>query len=255
MAEREQHVEGRPISGGRPVLVSFSGIDGSGKTTQIDAVLAWLQDAGFRVRLLRFWDDIAVLGRLRETMSHTLFKSERGVGSPDQPVLRRDKNVRAWYMTLARLYLYSLDSVRLAWVIATTSRTGADVVVFDRYLYDELANLDLGNPVERAYAKLFLKLIPSPDAAFLLDADPVQARERKPEYPLDFLYSNRASYLALSSLASGMVVVAPLAAEDVSRIVLREVATALTRSRSEASPTSIRFPATDPTGDITNKQG
>lgn len=245
MAEAEQHGAPSPISGSRPFLVSFSGIDGSGKTTQIAAVLAWLQDAGLRVRLLRFWDDIAVLGRLRETMSHSLFKSERGVGSPDQPVRRRDKNVRAWYMTFARLYLYSFDAVRLAWVIATASRTDADVLVFDRYLYDELANLDLGNPVERAYAKFFLKLIPSPDVAFLLDADPVQAQARKPEYPIDFLCSNRASYLALSTLAGGITVVEPLASEDVTRIVLREVAMALPRSWPQVSEANKYLLATD----------
>lgn len=234
MAAADQHGTAKPIASSRgPYLVSFSGIDGSGKTTQIDAVLAWLRDAGLRVRLLRFWDDIAVLGHLRETMSHTLFKSEKGEGSSDKPVQRRDKNVRTWYMTTARLFLYLLDAARLAWVVATTSRTDADVVVFDRYLYDELANLDLGNSVARAYTRLLLKLVPRPDIAFLLDADPVQARARKPEYPLDFLYSNRASYLALVALADGMTVIAPLAAEDVTRLVLHELATALPWARSE----------------------
>jgi len=226
MAEAEQHATTRLVSR-RPYLVSFSGIDGSGKTTQIDAVLAWLRNAGFRVRLLRFWDDIAVLGRLRETVSHTLFASEKGVGSPDRPVQRRDKNVRAWYMTAARLFLYFLDAARLAFVIATTSQRDAEVVVFDRYLYDELVNLDLGNSVAKAYARVLLELIPRPDVAFLLDADPVQARARKPEYPLDFLYSNRASYLGLVALADGITVVAPLGAEDVTGTILRQLAVAL----------------------------
>jgi len=235
MAEAEQRGTAKPISSRRPSLVSFSGIDGSGKTTQIDAVLAWLRDAGLRVLLLRFWDDIAVLGHLRETMSHALFKSEKGVGSPDRPVQRRDKNVRAWYMTAARLFLYSLDAARLAFVVATASRTDADVVVFDRYLYDELANLDLGNSVERAYARLLLRLVPRPDIAFLLDADPVQARARKPEYPLDFLYSNRASYLALAALADFMTVIAPLAAEHVTQVVLQEVSTALLPAQTDNS--------------------
>ncbi|MFY9559333.1 MAG: thymidylate kinase [Terriglobales bacterium] len=235
--------------------MSFSGIDGAGKTTQIDAVLAWLRDAGLRVRSLRFWNDIAVLGQLRETMSHTVFKSEKGVGSPDKPVQRRDKNVRAWYMTAARLFLYFLDTVRLAFVVATTSGRDVDVVVFDRYLYDELANLNLGNPVVRAYTGLLLKLVPHPDIAFLLDTDPVQAQARKPEYPLDFLHSTRASYLALVKLADGMTVIAPLAVEDVTRAVLREVDTALDRSAPKASPTSSRLSTTDLTAGLTSKSG
>jgi len=236
MANDQQQDTARTISGRRPLLVSFSGIDGSGKTTQIDAVLAWLRDAGLRVRLLRFWDDIAVLGRMRETMSHTLFKSEKGIGSPDKPVQRVDKNVRAWYMTASRLYLYFLDAARLAFVIATASRRDADVVVFDRFLYDELANLDLGNPVARAYARMLLRSVPRPDVAFLLDADPVQARARKPEYPLDFIYKNRAAYLTLARLTEGITVIKPLAAEDVTEVVLNQISAALPRPRPEALP-------------------
>lgn len=236
MADAEQSGTASTISSKQPYLASFSGIDGAGKTTQIDTVLVWLRDAGLRVRLLRFWDDIAVAGRLRATMSHTLFKSEKGVGSPAKPVQRRDKNVRAWYLTVARIILYFLDAARLAFVVATTSRTDADVIVFDRYLYDELANLDLGNLVARAYARLLLKMIPHPHSAFLLDAEPAQARARKPEYPLEFLNGNRARYIALGKLAGGMTVVGPLALKDVSLIVLQELSTALLRVGLKTSP-------------------
>jgi thymidylate kinase len=233
MATAEHPANAKMIAGRRPCLVSFSGVDGSGKTTQIEALLAWLRDAGLRVDVLRFWDDIAVFGRMRETMSHTLFKSKKGIGSPDRPVQRRDKNVRAWYMTAARLYLYFLDAARLAFVIATASRRDADVVIFDRFLYDELANLDLGNPAARAYARLLMRLVPRPDVAFLLDADPVQARARKPEYPLDFIHGNRAAYLTLVKLTEGVTVTEARPAEDVAEIVLREVSTALSRYRSQ----------------------
>jgi thymidylate kinase len=229
MAEAQQHGKASTMSSKQPYLVSFSGIDGAGKTTQIDTVLVWLRNAGFRVRRLRFWDDVAVAGRLRAAMSHTLFKSEKGVGSPDKPVQRRDKNVRAWYMTAARLLLYFLDAARLAFVVAATSRADVDVIVFDRYLYDELANLDLRNPVARSYTRLLLKLIPRPGVAFLLDADPAQARARKPEYPLEFLHDNRARYRALGNLVGGMTVIGPLSITDVTRIVLEEVSMAMLR--------------------------
>lgn len=214
------------VSGKQPYWVSFSGIDGSGKTTQIEAVLLWLCDTGLRVRLLRFWDDIAVAGRLREAMSHTLFKSEKGIGSPERPVQRRDKNVHAWYMTAARLFLYLLDAARLMFVSATTFTTDVDVVVFDRYLYDELANLAQENLLVRAYTRLLLKLVPRPDVAFLLDADPAQARARKPEYPLEFLHETRDRYVALAKLAGGITIIGPRAVKDVTAIVLEEVSTA-----------------------------
>lgn len=206
----------------RPFIVSFSGMDGAGKTTQIDALLIYLRDAGLRVRVLRFWDDIAVAGSMRESLSHKLFKSEKGVGVPDRPVERRDKNVRAWYMTVARLFLYLLDAAHLSFITTTLSPRDADVVILDRYLYDQIVNLNLDNPATRAYAWLLTKMVPRPNIPFLLDADPGQARARKPEYPLLFLQCVRASYAVLAAW-SRLVVIAPLACEDVTRSILRNM--------------------------------
>jgi len=162
----------------RPHLVSFSGVDGSGKSTQIEAAVEYLRELGPRVRVLRFWDDIAVLSRFREGASHTLFRSEKGIGTPGKPVQRRDKNVRSWPMTVARLFLYGLDAIHLAYVVGAASLREENFVIMDRYLYDELANLKLQNSVNKAYVRMLLKLVPRPDVAFLLDADPAGVRRR-----------------------------------------------------------------------------
>jgi len=207
----------------RPILVSFSGIDGAGKTTQIEALQTRLGEAGLRVVCITFWDDVATLTRFREAAGHTLFKGEKGVGTPPKPVNRRDKNVRSWYMTLVRFCLYFLDAVSLRIVVGRTRRANADVVIFDRYHYDELANLSLGNRIARAYVRSLLMFIPRPDISYLLDADPVQARARKPEYPLEFLHSSRATYLALSALIGGMTIVAPQPVMDVGCQVMQKL--------------------------------
>ena len=217
----------KPTATRTPTLVSFSGIDGAGKSTQIESLQARLIEAGFRVLLITFWNDVARLTRIREVSGHTLFQGEKGVGTPDRPVNRQDKNVQSWYMTPLRFCLYFVDAVSLRRVVAKTLKADADVVIpdvviFDRYVYDELANLSVRNPITRLYVRLLLWLAPQPDIGYLLDADPVQARARKPEYPLDFLHSSRASYLALSELA-GMTIIAPQPVHDVARQILQQV--------------------------------
>jgi thymidylate kinase len=207
----------------RARLISFSGMDGAGKSTQIEMLRERLHQAGFRVSLLAFWDDVAMLTGVREFSGHTLFKGEKGVGSPTKPVNRRDKNVRSWYMTAVRFALYFLDAVSLCIVVAKQRRAGADVVIFDRYLHDELANLNLNHGISRIYARLLLAMTPHPDIAYLLDADPIQARERKPEYPVDFLHQNRAAYLALSKMAGQMTVIPPLPVAEAVQRVLEEI--------------------------------
>ena len=167
----------RKISGKRrPLRVSFSGIDGAGKSTQIDLLRARLMAAGAGVQLITFWDDVAVLPSLREKATHALFKGEKGIGSPEKPVNRRDKNVRSWYMTGFRFGLYFLEAISLR--RAAARRRDADVLIFDRYLYDQLANLPMQRFFTRMYARLLLKMVPSLDIAYLLEADPDRARAR-----------------------------------------------------------------------------
>jgi thymidylate kinase len=202
-------------------LVSFSGIDGAGKSTQIQALRSRVQEAGLRVVLITFWDDVAQLTRIREVTGHTLFKGDKGVGTPAAPIVRRDKNVRSRLMTVVRLGLYFLDAVSLRIVIRRALRTPADLVICDRYIYDELANLALRNPAIRLYVRLILELVPRPHIIYLLDADPVQAFARKPEYPLEFLHISRESYLTLSDVVEGVTVLSPMPAEDVERQILK----------------------------------
>jgi thymidylate kinase len=150
-----------------------------------------------------------------------MFKGDKGIGTPSAPINRRDKNVRSRLMTGARLFLYLIDAISLRVAVRKSLRSDAGLVVFDRYIYDELANLTLGNPVIKAYIRLIMKLVPEPDISYFLDADPVKARARKPEYPLEFLYANRQSYLDLNDLIGGMTVIAPMPIQDVTWAVLR----------------------------------
>ncbi len=210
------------VRANRPIIVSFSGIDGAGKTTQIDALCNFLREAGIPFRLHTFWDDVAALTSFRERMSRKVFKGDDGVGSPENPIQRRDKNVQSWYATSFRYVLYALDALKLRTFVRRLSKRHAAFVIFDRYLYDELANLPLGSKLARAYIRMLFQFAPQPDVALLLDADPLSATSRKPEYPLQFVRSNRDAYLDLSRLAK-MTVVAPGTIEATSNAIRKLV--------------------------------
>lgn len=205
-------------------LISFSGIDGAGKSTQIEALQSHLRDLGFRSALYTFWDNVVVLPQLREHLSFKAFKGDKGVGSPDQPIVRRDKNVTSWYILAVRLFLYLLDAYSLRVAVSGGSAADVDFIIFDRYIYDELANLPLHRRLVRLYVSLILHLIPRPDVAYIVDADPEAAHARKPEYPLEFVRANRDAYLNLSSLAGTMTVLAPLSIEETANEIEASVA-------------------------------
>jgi thymidylate kinase len=204
------------------LLITFSGVDGSGKSTQIASLQSALHAAGLRTRRLAFWDHVVVGARYREGFVHKVFKSERGIGEPGKPVRRRDKNVRGWHLTVSRHVLYLMDTFRLCYVVAAEQmKVGVDVVILDRFIYDELANLDLGNRFTRSFVRRMARLAPRPDLAFLLDADPAGAYARKPEYPVEFMEKCRQSYHHLAALLGTMRVVPPLDLPQARLAVLR----------------------------------
>lgn len=214
----------------RITFVSFSGVDGAGKSTQIEELAAHVSREGLRVRVYRFWDNIARLTRIREDAGHRVFKGDKGIGRPDAPINRRDKNVRGFPMTCARLILYLVDSISLRRIVTTDPDSELDLVIFDRYVYDEFANLDLNNGTIRAYVRLIMRIVPRPDVSFVLDANPEAARARKPEYPLEFLRTNRQAYMELNRIIGGMTIIPPASIEDARTEILNRTLAALAQN-------------------------
>jgi len=227
----------------RTIFVSFSGIDGAGKSTQIESLASRLTKDGLRVHVVRFWDDVARLKGIRETSGHRIFKGDKGIGSPEAPINRRDKNVQSGWMTCVRMFLYLVDAVSLRSVVKRALCSGFDLVIFDRYAYDELANLNLQNPILRAYVRILMILVPRPHISYLLDADPEQARARKPEYPLDFVRSNRNAYLQLAKFVGGITVLNPNPVEEVQAEVIAHAARKLSCETGVHAHGAARAPA------------
>jgi hypothetical protein len=86
---------------------------------------------------------------------------------------------------------------------------------------------------------LLVSLIPRPDIAFVVDADPDAAYRRKPEYPLEFVRTNRDSYIALSRVVRGMTVLPPRSVEETTAKIKESVSRSL---RSEVEPVDFQLP-------------
>ena len=188
----------------RPFLITFSGIDGAGKTTQISHLSSFLESQGLRVLRLSFWDHVAGWSKMRSNVGAlTASGSDQShVFSP-----RNNKHIRKWYLTAIRSAFYVLDTVRLRRLISSELVESADVVIFDRYIYDQIANIYSASALYRTYCRALLKGTPTPHVAFVLDSSADAAFARKPEYPLEFVRQNRKSFLHLRELFAQMITI------------------------------------------------
>jgi thymidylate kinase len=201
----------------RPFIISFSGVDGAGKTTQIENLESYLQKRGLRVLRLSFWDHVAVLRDLRAGAGQRAVefcrRPEQRTEASFTP--RNHKHIRRWYLSAARIGFYVLDVVRLRHLLKSRELKQYDVVIFDRYIYDQIANLYSQSQAARLYRLALLRYAPAPDLALVLDARPEEAFARKPEYPLEFIQQNRQNFLRLRNLAPQLIVISATGPEEV----------------------------------------
>jgi thymidylate kinase len=197
----------------RPFLITFSGIDGAGKTTQIEILSSRLQQQGLRVSRFTFWDHVAVWAKLRAEAGYRTIDSGSIAETSFTP--KNNKHIRKWYLSAARSGMYFLDVVRLRRLLATGRVRESDVVIFDRYVYDQIANIYSQSIAARIYARALLNQTPVPDLAFILDASPDAAFARKPEYPLEFMHKNRNNFLRLRELLPNLITIPGAAPDDV----------------------------------------
>ncbi|HEY6337573.1 MAG TPA: thymidylate kinase [Candidatus Sulfotelmatobacter sp.] len=195
-------------SANRPFLVTFSGIDGAGKTTQIEHLSSFLEKQSLRVLRLAFWDHVAVWSTIRAGVGHRSVDFRRAHSMAQRPLTpKNNKHVRKWYLTAARSGLYLLDVARLRRLLASQDLRNFDVIIFDRYIYDQIANVYSQSFAARTYGKILVRYTPTPDLAFVLDASPAAAFARKPEYPVEFLHQNRQNFLRLKELVPEMIII------------------------------------------------
>src|SRR5918912_700982 len=157
------------------MLVTLSGIDGSGKSSQAQALRDACEVSHVHARIA--WTrigDTPVLRRLRRTHHHF---AQRHGASPPRNFSRRGWRLVLWAVLASVDYAAWLQSVR--WRLWR-----GDVVIADRYLCDVEVELSIRLQKEQRLAALLLRalhaLAPTPRRAYLLRLDPALSRGRKP---------------------------------------------------------------------------
>jgi thymidylate kinase len=173
------------------MLITFSGLDGAGKTTQLTLLTQYLRNNNIKYIRMQMYDDISTSAFVRKIFKRKL--TETIIHNTTGKIYRYDKNKRNSELVFMRKVTYIIDLIIFIIKKVYYEKLRGRLIVMDRYIYDSLANLF--NAHSELYINFMLRLIPQPDIAIFLDTEPKVAFQRKPEYPPEFYPERREAYL------------------------------------------------------------
>lgn len=191
-------------------LVCFTGIDGSGKTTQARLLLDWLQARGIPSMYTWSRGGVMAIRRLFLFMGRSALGTSTRQISEDQAAYRhyqarKSRLMGNWLVrNLWSATTYLEHIVQINRDIRTQLRAGRTVVC-DRYQWDTLIDLAVLNErrpewLSNGFNRLMWKLIPSPALTFLIDIPTQEAMRRKDDIPsLDYVQKRREYYQYLAA--------------------------------------------------------
>jgi thymidylate kinase len=170
------------------MLITVSGVVGSGKSTAADYIASLVEREGIPGRVLRFqW--LPCFTWFRSANAPTSPSGNAEIVPQRVGYRRRTLTARATLGYIARMVAFRV----FRW---TSARNTCSVC--DRYFYDNLVHYELRSPLEHAYARLLHACMPLPDLAILLVASPTAIHERRWEYSSEYLSSMADAYTQLS---------------------------------------------------------
>jgi thymidylate kinase len=185
------------------VLITFSGLDGAGKSTLIEWLRTRLEAQGLPVAVFHMNDHVGLYAYLRAARDLAVGPNAPApAGAPPtraeaegvrrvKPLLRRLRNAVVWNKPLRR-WIYLLDLAVFFCYRLVIEKARGRVLIMDRYFYDTLVDVSDGR--RWFWVRLLERITPTPAVPVFLDIGPEESYRRKGEYSVGYLRRRYRAY-------------------------------------------------------------
>jgi len=175
------------------MIITFSGLDGSGKTTLIHHLEYYFDSNNIKFDSYSIYGDLSVYAFLRNLRSILSVKKHFVLDENKN----KNKKIYKFFRNNNSKNFFLLFDIILIFFVKAYYKVRKKTLIIDRYFFDFI--MEVSEKVG-PYQKLLLFLFPSADISFFIETDPEISFKRKGEYDVATLKKRRQIYSEIFDL-------------------------------------------------------